>query len=341
MKVLLSGYHNPHYETITEYMERAIVALGHDLVRFDDRCHIVPGRIRYRVPWVNRWDLEMINQRLASRALRSGARLVIVTGGDRILSETIRRLKDCGATTVLWTTDPPREAGPILEAAPFYDYIFCQGTEFIDLLRASGIDRAQWLPVGFEPESHYPVELTEQEKSHYGSDVVFVGSHWLERESLFEMLADVDIAIWGPGWEKLRRGSPLRSRLRKAHTTPSEWVKIYSTSRIVLATHYHEPDNRFPVHQASPRVFEVLACGGFLLCDCQRDVLTLFRDGVHFVSFGDARDLAEKVRYFLATPCEREAIARQGRKEALQRHTYVHRLRELFSAVNGCGHERS
>ena len=97
-------------------------------------------------------------------------------------------------------------------------------------------------------------------------------------------------------------------------------------------------ENPYP---PSPRVFEAIACGGFLLCDRQRDVLALFRDGEHFVSFGDARELAEKARYFLDRPVERESIARQGRREVLQRHTYIHRLRELFSVVNRCGHERA
>ena len=94
------------------------------------------------------------------------------------------------------------------------------------------------------------------------------------------------------------------------------------------------------MHQASPRVFEAIACGGFLLCDRQWDVLDLFTDGEHFVSFGDARDLAEKIRYFLGRTGEREAIARKGRAEALRSHTYIHRLGQLFSTVNGCGHER-
>jgi len=195
--------------------------------------------------------------------------------------------------------------------------------------------------VGFEPESHHPVELTADERRRYGSDVVFVGSHYPERERLFEMLTDFDLAIWGPGWENLRTGSPLKGKVRKAHTAPGDWLRIYSASRIVLATHWHDPEGRFAVHQASPRVFEVLACGGFLICDRQRDVLELFRDGEHFVSFRDASDLAEKVRRFLDRPDEREAIARQGRREALGRHTYVHRLSELLSVVNGGGHGRA
>jgi spore maturation protein CgeB len=335
MKILLSGYHNPHYETVTEYMERAIVVLGHDLVRFDDRCHLIPGRIRYRVPWLRRWDLRVLNRRLSSLALHCGVSLVIATGGDRILGATIRRLKDRGVTTALWTTDPPHGCTPILGAAPFYDYIFCQGSETVDFLQANGIERAHRLPVGCEPESHHAVLLSPEEKEQYGHDVVFVGSWYPERAALFERLCDFDLAIWGPGWENLPSSSTLRRHLRGAHTSPDQWRKIYSASRIVLATHYHDPSGRYPVYQASPRVFEAMACGAFVLCDRQRDVLALFRDGEHLACFSDGDDLAVKVRYYLEHPGERQAIARKGREEVLANHTYVHRLHELIAVASG------
>lgn len=345
MKVLLSGYHNPHYETITEYMERAVRALGHELVCFDDRCHLIPGRIRYRVPWLKRWDLMVLNRRLASLALHCGVGLVIATGGDRILCATIRRLKARGVATALWTTDPPHGCTRILEAAPFYDYLFCQGSEFIDLLQANGIERARWLPVGCDPERHHAVSLSPEEKEQYGHDVVFVGSWYPERAALFERLCDFDLAIWGPGWEMLPECSALRRRLRGAHTSPGQWRKIYSASRVVLATHYHDPSGRYPVYQASPRVFEAMACGAFVLCDRQRDVLKLFRDGEHLVSFSDGDDLAVKVRYYLEHPGERRAIARKGCEEALSRHTYANRLHELLvvagERMGGLDHDKA
>jgi spore maturation protein CgeB len=341
MKILFSGYHNPHYDTVTEYMERALRALGHEVIVYDDREHIIPGRIRSRAGWLHRLDLANINRRLVKTARQGKVDAVVVTGGDRILGETIRRIRALGIVTVLWTTDPPKGCVPHLEAAPHYDRIFCQGTEFVDLLRENGTDSAQWLPVGCEPSSHHPVELTEREREQYGSDVVFVGSHYPEREALFESLADFDLALWGPGWESLRAGSPLKKSLRKAHTVPSEWLRIYSASRVVLATHYRDPDGRFAVHQASPRVFEVLACGAFLITDRQRDTFSLFRDGVHLVGFDDAEDLRWKVRHYLDHPAERQAVAARGFEEALKRHTYVHRLHELVAGINGQGHGRA
>jgi spore maturation protein CgeB len=335
MKVLLSGYHNPHYDTVTEYMERALRALGHKLACFDDRCHLIPGRIRYRVPWLRRWDLKVLNRRLSSLALHCGVSLVIATGGDRILSTTIRRLKACGVTTVLWTTDPPRGCTPILETAPLYDYIFCQGSEFVDFLQANGIEKARWLPVGCDPESHRSVLFSPEEKEQYGHDVVFVGSWYPERAALFERLCDFDLAIWGPGWENLPSHSKLRRHIRGAHTSPDQWRKIYTASRIVLATHYQDPTGRYPVYQASPRVFEAMACGAFVLCDRQRDVLALFRDGEHLVSCCDGDDLAAKVRYYLEHPGERRAIAHKGCEDVLANHTYVHRMHELIALARG------
>lgn len=333
MKILFSGYHNPHYPTITEYMESAVQSLGHDLYPFDDRCHIIPGRVRYRVPSLHRFDLQYINHRLKSLAFRSRPDVAVITGGHRITAPTITWFKKMGVITVLWTIDPPRDFQPILDSAPFYDHIFCQGTEAIELLDRAGITGAHWLPMACDPAHHHPVALSESDKRQYAHDVSFVGSFYPVRSELFEHLASFDLAIWGPGWENLEPGSPLRAVIRGTHTLPSEWLKIYSASKIVLATHYQDPTLKIPVYQASPRVFEAMACGAFVVSDSQRDVLALFRNGEDLVCFGSAVDLEEKVRYYLEHPEHRIDIARRGKEAVLKGHTYVHRIKELLSIV--------
>ena len=335
MKILLSGHHNPHFETVTEYIERAIRSLGHELIPFEDRQYFLPGRIRQRVPWLQRWDLQRINRRLIALARESQVDLVVVTGGHRVLAETVQSLNGRGISTALWTTDPPRECGEILRAAPCYRHIFCQGTEANEIIAAKGIIDSQWLPMGCDPAYHHAVSLAPEEKKRYGFDVVFVGSYYPERADHFEVLCDFDLAIWGPGWESLKAGSPLVNFIQGNHTTPDEWLKIYSASRIVMATHYRDPLGQMPVYQASPRVFEAMACGAFVLCDRQRDVLELFRDGEHLVSFSDGDDLAAKVRHYLDHPTERRAIARKGCEEVLANHTYVHRVGALLDRVKG------
>jgi len=190
--------------------------------------------------------------------------------------------------------------------------------------------------MGCEPDYHHPVECSPVEKRTYGSDVVFVGSYYPERAALFEELArhnSWELAIWGPGWDALPAHSILRRYIKGLHTRPEEWLRIYSASKIILSAHYRDPQRRFPVYQASPRVFEILACGAFQLCDDQRDVFALFQDGRDLVKFTNGDDLVAKVKYFLAHPEERNAIAAQGRKTVLARHTYRHRIEELLAGI--------
>jgi spore maturation protein CgeB len=333
MKILFSGHHNPHFFTITEYLEKAIRLLGHELFVFEDRQHSIPGRLRKYLPFLNQIDLKIINKKMISIAEKTKPDIAIVTGGHRISSAMINQVKDEGIICILWTIDAPLYFQPIMDVAPFYDQIFCQGTEAIELLDKAGIRGAQWLPMACDPDYHHPVECTSEEKKKYGSDIVFVGSYYPERAALFEKMTDLDLTIWGPGWESLPQSSPLKRKIRGKYTTPDEWLKIYSVSKIVLATHYQDPQNRFPVYQASPRVFEAMACGCFVISDRQRDVFSLFEDGKHLVGFDNPNDLIEKIKYYLAHPEEREAIARRGREEVLKNHTYADRIKKLISLV--------
>ena len=337
MKILFSGHHNPHFLTITEHLEKAIASLGHDLFVFEDRQHLIPGRIRARSAFLHRLDLNIINRKLLALAKSVKPDIAIVTGGNRIAADTICHFKRLGIASVLWTTDPPLHYEPLVTVATAYDAIFCQGTEAIELLARAGIRGARWLPMACDPEVHHPVTCSAAEQKKYGSDIVFVGSHYPDRADLFEKLVDFDLAIWGPGWDSLDRNSPLRRCICGGHTTPAEWLKIYSASKIILATHYHDPQDRFPVYQASPRVFEAMACGGFLMCDAQKDMLSLFDDGKHLVVFKDAGELREKITHYLTNAEKREIIARTGREEVISKHTYRNRMEEVLRTVRAHG----
>jgi len=333
MKILFSGHHNPHFLTITEYLEKAIRLLGHELFVFEDRQHIIPGRVRKRLPFLNQLDLKIINKRMLLLAEETKPDISIVTGGHRIISSAVNKMKSDGVVTVLWTIDPPLYFQPIIDVAPCYDHIFCQGTEAVELLDKAGIKGSCWLPVACDPDIHRPVMLSEREREAYGHDVVFVGSYYQNRAELFAKIAGFDLALWGPGWSALAEGSPLVSKIRGAHTPPSEWLKIYSACKIALVIHYQSPQNSFPVYQASPRIFEAMACGCFVISDRQRDVFSLFEDGKHLVGFDNPNDLIEKINYYLSHHEEREEIAGRGREEVLKHHTYVDRIKKLISHV--------
>ncbi len=333
MKILLSGYHNPDYITITEYVEKAIAETGNYLVSFDDRQFLIPGRVRKVFPWLEKWDLRRLNKNLISLAERNRPDLCLVTGGHRILPDTVEKLKKMGVKTVLWTIDVPVDFNPVLSAAPHYDFIFCGGTEAVEVFEKSGITNARWLPFACDPDSHKPVDVNDAEREKYGADIVFVGSHYPNREFVFEALKDFDFRIYGPGWNKLSGNSPLEGKAADIKLKSEEWLKIYAASKIVVVVHYD--DGKTPCYQVSPKVYEALACRKFLLVDDQRDLKNLFEDGRHLVIYKNRDDLKEKARFYLKQSQLRERIAEQGYKEVLQKHAYLHRVRKLLSVVNG------
>ena len=242
-------------------------------------------------------------------------------------------MKDKGIITVLWTTDPPANFQPIIDVAPYYDHIFCQGSEAVEILSNAGIEGAHWLPMACDPIVHRPIVLTVKEQEKYGSDVIFIGSYYQNRAELFEKLAGFDLSIWGPGWENLSPNSAIKKCVKGGHVKPETWLTIYSASKIVLAPHFSDPNCSFPVYQASPRIFEAHACGTFTISDNQRDVFQLFEDGLHLVKFNDVDDLKKQVEYYLKHPEQREYIAEQGQKEVHENHTYEHRINEMLDFI--------
>jgi spore maturation protein CgeB len=334
MRILLSGYHNPHYLTVTEYIERAIAALGHELIVFNDRNHVIPGRLRRRWVPLQSISVAVINLSLVRLAERMQPDLIVVTGGHRITRRALGPLIRKGFQVVLWTTDPPRADDVMRKTARHYHSVFCQGSEYVEHLRASGIAGARWLPMACDPQVHRPVDLSAEERRRFGSDVVFVGSYYPRRAELLRGLVRCGLSVWGPGWDALAAGDPLRACIRGPGLGPESWVRIYSAAEVILSIHYRSDDDRFPVFQASPRVFEAMACGAFVLTDRQKDVLELFKDGEHLASFSGGSDLERQVLYYLNHVEERRQIAKAGRLEVQRHHTYAHRVGKLLNTLH-------
>ena len=338
MKILFATARNPHFPTITEYIERAVRSLGHTLATFDDRDFIFPGRLREAIPPLGQFDLVRLNRRLVTALRRERPDVLLCAGGERILPATVEAARVAGTLTVLWTIDAVRPGDPRIALAPHFDFVFCGGREMIDALQGSTLRHGpHWLPFACDPELHHAIELSPAERSRYGCEIAFVGSlHpalYPNRLPVLEALADFDVGIWGPGARALPASSPVYAKIRGDGIVCEEWTRIYSAARIMLCVHSGGPG--VPCMQASPRVYEVLACGGFLLCDNQPDVRALFEDGRDLVVFRDLSDLRQKVRHYLEHEGERREIAVRGHQTVLAGHTYRHRLAALFQRVTG------
>ncbi len=334
MKIIFCGYHNPHFMTVTEYAEKAIRTLGHDLITFNDADFLIPGRVRTAFKPLVDFDLRRLNRKLVRINKRYKPDICIVCDGYRILPEYVKEIKRLGITTVLWIMDPPRDSQLFAGSAAEYDIIFCSGTEAQESLNKYNLVGLNLLPFACDTEFHRRVEVSPEEAKTFGGAISFVGSFYPNRMEILQGIADFDLRVWGPGWKKIPQNSPLVKCVKIAgNIKPEDWVKIFCSSRINLALHFQ--DGLIPCYQASPKVFEILACKGFLLCDNQKDVRSLFEDGKHLVIFKDISELREKIKYYIGHEQERSRIAGQGFDEVAMKHTYINRMKQMLEIIQG------
>jgi spore maturation protein CgeB len=333
MKVLHCCYQTPdkieNFITLPNYINHAIEALGHELITFDDRMFILPDRILNALPVMYDLEIKRLNHKLYKYAKKHRPDVCIITGGHRTLPSAVKKIQSLGVKTVLWTTDPPCEFAMIIQLARVCDHVLCAGSEAIEILKINNVTNARLLPFACDMQFHKKVTLNADEQGHYAHDIVFVGSWYPIREKILEQLHDYDLAIWGPLWYRVKQNSHLKKCIKGGALGPDEWIKIYSAAKIIIVIHFQEEN--VPCYQASPKIFEGLACQGFVLTNDQPDVVSMFNNGQHLVIFNDEADLIRKIVYYLDRADERSAIAAQGYEEIIRNHTYVHRIQEMLN----------
>ena len=329
---------------MNDYVEATLRRMGHDVVTFEHYRYRIPGRLRARVPLMQSWEIRRINRALVEAVRVSRPDLLLVLGGVTIRPEALALIRRQSVMTANWFSDYPAHFEYTMEMASAYDYLFVSDTMSRDRHRAAVHRNVHWLPLGCLPEwaalSNRSFSNDAAQVSHTSTnrrpDVVFVGSWYAEREQLLSALRGCHFAIWGPGWLKHLRDHTLRERISGESLRTEAWRSLYRTTPISLNLHYG-----FGMVQgqygamANTRVFEILASGGFMLCDEKKDLAALLTAGRDYVGFRDAKECAELINYYLSHPKERQTIAEHGQRTVLNNHTYCHRLTTLLDIIEG------
>ena len=80
------------------------------------------------------------------------------------------------------------------------------------------------------------------------------------------------------------------------------------------------------------RMFEIPACGAFMLHERTEEAMSFFEEGKEAEFFGSFEELVEKIKYYLAHDAERKRIAEEGRKKAAsEAFSYRSRAREILN----------
>jgi len=81
------------------------------------------------------------------------------------------------------------------------------------------------------------------------------------------------------------------------------------------------------------RVFDVPACGAFLITDYRRQLENFFEPGREVICYSTAEDIEDLIRYYLKHEHERVQITERAHDRVLREHTYVRRLTQLVDRM--------
>jgi hypothetical protein len=217
------------------------------------------------------------------------------------------------AVKVIWIHDNPEKVTAALLSR--YDHIYCASELLAERARAMGFAaKALGLATALRPRAA---------ASRY--QVVFVGN---ARPSgsrpVLDALGQGDFAVkvWGRRYRTLPDGAWMGSYV-EYHDLPD----VYGASLISLNDHYPAMIDAGIV---SPRVFDILASGGFCISDANPGLTHAFGDAVP--QYRSAEELRSLVRHFLEHPEARLPLMAAGREIALS-STWPDRARDLMRAA--------
>ena len=320
---------------------RALRALGCEVQAFDCRIEhplqrrlFVPaGRLLRAVGArgadPSRWfglDNEAVRQRALATAVECfDPDLLLVMRGNHYRPEFLAGLKARhGLRTAAWWLYGPEAHDQLVPELGWYDQYFSI------YQRPVPGHRIIHLPaLALDPELY----RSDAARTPYSADIAFVGRHSPRRGQVLARLTDLPLSIWGPGWRRLKEGwrPALWRRVAGSGAWGDALLAIYRHSKIVLNVSVWDPGRESGLNL---RIFDVPACGGFLLTDHSDELAEYFVAGRHIETWRDVDELRDKLRFYLANDAARERIAAAGHARAHTLPTYVDRMRELLGRVD-------
>lgn len=192
---------------------------------------------------------------------------------------------------------------------------------------------------GFMSREKIEEELTESEremlaglsgKQRMDFEAAVIWEATLQyRLACLESLVGLPVDVFGDedGWRRL-----LASRPGFTLHGPVDWYSelpaLFNLSKISF-----NATSRQMMTAVNQRLFDVPACGGFVLSDYQSALEEMFCPGQEIAVYRDRGEIAELARFYLAHESERQAISQAGRRRVLAEHTYRHRMEKIVEQM--------
>ena len=258
-----------------------------------------------------------LNKMFLQRTMEFKPDLVWVEMGRSVYAKTLRQIKEqFGCLLVNSYSDDfmHKYCRHYNRSVPLYDYIFTPREVNFEEYARYGAKNVGKFWKGFDPETIFPVELTDEEYAKFGSDVTFVGHFEPSRVDGLAKLVEVvgKMRIWGPGWNRATLPEKLKNVVQYRSVWNQEYRKALCGAKIVI--NYL---SKWARDTQASKSFEIPACGCFMLAERTEDHLASLEKGKEAEFFSNTDELVEKVRFYLSHDDLRRQIAQAGRQRCL------------------------
>jgi spore maturation protein CgeB len=320
---MLHTYGDPKREYSYEYFNfyQSLKQMGHEVELFDYMGEMhAHGR-------------EGMNQRLLARAREwQPAVTVFSLYTDQFIPEVVSALRAHTKTFCFFHDDTWRVDYSRYWARHF-DFFSTPDMRGELKYREIGLPNAIYFPFGCNEQIFRKLDVPKK------YDVSFVGGWHPYREWLIERIrkAGISVEVAGFRWPtgEVDQEAMVRlfneSRINLNLSNSASWDARYlASSPRALINRVRSDKN---IEQMKARIFEVNGCGAFQLSYYVEGLANCYEIDREMGVYADADDLVEKVRFYLAHPELREAIADAGYKRTLREHTFALRFQAVFQRL--------
>lgn len=158
-------------------------------------------------------------------------------------------------------------------------------------------------------------------------DLLFVGNSRKEYRQIVKdaIQSNLPLSVYGTNWESI-----IEQRYIVGQNIPNkELRKYYSSAKIVLNDHWPAMSKNGFI---SNRIFDAAACGACIISDQIDGAEELFSDAL--CTYKDAKELKEKVEYFLSDERARITTGERLRDLVKELHTFKDRVSKMLKVID-------
>ncbi|MBU0571107.1 MAG: glycosyltransferase [Candidatus Omnitrophica bacterium] len=298
---------------------QALADLGHEVTPLNTNPQDVQKKqqcslYRVRRKFIGPVDLAGINSQILQYFKKNFYQVLWVDKGLTVNPKILKTVKKESPHTVIvgYSPDdmlnPDNQSHHFLGGLPFYDIYFTTKSYNVKELADIGCPKVVFVDNAYDPKTHRPMDIANVDMSKFGGPIGFVGEYERERaEALFYLAKKgISVRVWGAGWRRCKLSHP-NLKLEGRFLLGEEYTKAICSFDINIC--FLRKINR---DLQTTRSIEIPACGAFMLAERTCEHLSLFREDIEAVFFGNYEELLNKVQYYLTHDKERRLIAQAG-----------------------------